>query len=118
MAILDSGQRREFTTGAVRDRAVGKGRFDLLPMRALRELAMQYENGATKYGERNWEKGIPLSWYMDSAFRHYIKLMMGYTDEDHGRALAWNVMCFLETRERIREGLLPPELNDLPGFVV
>ena len=27
----DSGNRREFDTGAVRDMAEGKGRFDLMP---------------------------------------------------------------------------------------
>lgn len=31
MEILDSGNRREFETGAVRDMAEGKGRLDLLP---------------------------------------------------------------------------------------
>lgn len=31
MEILDSGNRREFETGAVRDMAEGKGRMDLLP---------------------------------------------------------------------------------------
>lgn len=30
--ILDSGARREFSTGAVRDIASGKGRCDLLPL--------------------------------------------------------------------------------------
>ena len=33
--ILDSGERREFATGAVRDMAEGKGRFDLVPLDAL-----------------------------------------------------------------------------------
>ena len=32
MAILDSGNRRAFGTGAVRDIAAGKGRCDLLPL--------------------------------------------------------------------------------------
>ena len=30
--IKDSGERREFSTGAVRDIAEGKGRCDLLPL--------------------------------------------------------------------------------------
>lgn len=30
--ILDSGTRREFDTGAVRDMAEGKGRCDLMPL--------------------------------------------------------------------------------------
>ena len=32
MAILDSGARRDFGTGAVRDVAEGKGRCDLMPL--------------------------------------------------------------------------------------
>lgn len=32
MTILDSGERREFETGAVRDMSAGKGRFDLMPL--------------------------------------------------------------------------------------
>lgn len=32
MAIKDSGERREFSTGAVRDIQVGKGRCDLMPL--------------------------------------------------------------------------------------
>lgn len=35
MAILDSGNRREFETGAVRDIAGGKGRMDLVPLDAV-----------------------------------------------------------------------------------
>ena len=31
MEIKDSGERREFDTGAVRDIQEGKGRMDLLP---------------------------------------------------------------------------------------
>ncbi len=34
-AIVDSGERREFSTGAVRDIQEGKGRCDLLPLDTL-----------------------------------------------------------------------------------
>lgn len=47
--IKDSGQRRDFGTGAVRDMAVGKGRFDLLPWAVIRALAIHYEKGCIKY---------------------------------------------------------------------
>lgn len=50
-AILDSGERTQFNTGAVRDMHEGKGRMDLLPMTALIELSKHCENGAKKYGE-------------------------------------------------------------------
>lgn len=39
MNIADSGDRTEFGTGAVRDVPTGKGRMDLLPMRALRRIS-------------------------------------------------------------------------------
>lgn len=35
MEIKDSGERREFSTGAVRDIAEGKGRCDLLPLKVI-----------------------------------------------------------------------------------
>lgn len=38
MEIKDSGNRREFSTGAVRDVADGKGRCDLLPLVTIGEM--------------------------------------------------------------------------------
>jgi hypothetical protein len=105
--------QREFSTGAVRDLAGGKGRFDLLPFRAIREVAIHFEGGAEKYGERNWERGIPLGVYVDSALRHIGQLMTGDHSERHDRAAAWNLLCLVETAERIRSGELPPELDDI-----
>ena len=81
--IKDSGDRTEFTTGAVRDMHEGKGRCDLLPMCVLLRLARHYENGCKKYGDRNWEKGIPAHSFADSAMRHIFKYMDGQRDEDH-----------------------------------
>ncbi|MHA1304710.1 MAG: dATP/dGTP diphosphohydrolase domain-containing protein, partial [Candidatus Heimdallarchaeaceae archaeon] len=66
----DSGTRQKFDSGAVRDIQQGKGRFDLLPATAIKMVADVFERGAIKYGDRNWEKGIPLSRYIDSALRH------------------------------------------------
>lgn len=116
--IKDSGQRSEFSTGAHRDCQEGKGRMDLLPFRALIELAKVYEEGAKKYDDNNWRKGIPLSRYVDSATRHLAKWMIGWRDEPHLAQAAWNIMCLIETQEMIAEGLLPAELNDLPYNVI
>ena len=68
--IKDSGERTQFESGAVRDMHDGKGRCDLLPMCVLLRLARHYENGCKKYGDRNWEKGIPAHSFADSALRH------------------------------------------------
>lgn len=112
--LKDSGKRQDFTTGSLRDSREGKGRFDLLPPRALRRIARHFEAGAVKYGDRNWEKGQPISRFLDSALRHALTFLQGERDEDHAAAAAWNMLCLLETEERIRAGLLPQELEDLP----
>lgn len=114
MALKDSGKRQEFTSGAVRDTQDGKGRYDLLPTRALREVAIVFQLGAQKYTDRNWEKGIPLSRFLDSGLRHTFSLLQGETDENHAAQAAWNLLAFLETRARIAAGLLPADLDDLP----
>ena len=106
-------KKRKFVTGAVRDVTTDKGRFDLMPPRAERELALHFQYGAQRYSDRNWEKGIPLGVFIDSLRRHLGKIMMGEHDERHDRAMAWNAMAFLETVERIKEGKLPKKLDDI-----
>ena len=151
--IKDSGERREFETGAVRDIQEGKGRCDLLPLdmvgrllnwkdtsyadeiiynisryaetsevtyieraikeacatfkwtipHAMLEVSKHFEAGCKKYGERNWEKGIPEHCYIDSAIRHYLKWLDGMTDEPHDRAVIWNLICLWWTHENIAE---------------
>ena len=107
--IKDSGERTKFPSGAVRDMHEGKGRFDLLPMCVLMRLARHYENGAKKYSDRNWEKGIPAHSFADSAFRHLVKYLDGYTDEDHLIAAIWN-LCGLAWTEEKR-----PDMMDIPA---
>lgn len=149
MEIKDSGTRREFDTGAVRDIQEGKGRCDLLPLGVLAEIfnnkifqhietfkntgdeialyrifkcqdiqtiqsdlctifldvSKHFEAGAKKYGEYNWQKGIPTNCYIDSATRHYLKYLRGDKDEPHDRAFIWNIMCCIWTC------INKPELN-------
>ena len=154
--IKDSGDRREFSSGAVRDMGGLKGRCDLLPLDAvywlladdpftdwmhefqrtydvvrlvdafaclaveysrrkeykkdisdyLLAIAVHMANGAAKYGERNWEKGIPVASYVDSAVRHYLKHLRGDDDEPHLVAAGWNVLCCLAT---VLRGIDPTE---------
>lgn len=113
--LPDSGQRRSFATGSVRDDRTGKGRYDLIPPEAIRELAIQLEKGCAKYGERNWEKGQPMSCFLDSGIRHLMRYLAGDRDEDHLRAALWNVAAAVTTRERIFIGKLDEKLWDLPG---
>jgi hypothetical protein len=72
------------------------------------------EDGCQKYGDRNWEKGIPICRYLDSAMRHTLKYLGGMTDEPHLVAACWNLLCALETEHRVEIGMLPKELDDRP----
>ena len=160
--LADSGNRKEFSTGAKRDIQEGKGRCDLLPLdvvsdyffyksvgddanyeigciltsihkfiknhdsnyllqaieafinyqfsdmeTAFLELAKHYEDGAKKYGEHNWEKGIPVHSYIDSGIRHLIKFYRGDEDERHDRAFLWNMVGAIWTCKN------KPDLIDL-----
>ena len=72
----------------------------------LLDVAKHFEEGAKKYGENNWQKGIPLHSYIDSAVRHYLKYSAGITDERHDRAFVWNILCAIWTIQN------KPELDD------
>ena len=111
--VKDSGERTDFGTGAVRDMQVGKGSPFLIPPHALLRVARHYENGAKKYGPRNWEMGIPTHSFYDSGFRHLLMFAAGAQDEDHLAAAIWNLMCLCETKYRIKLGLLPADLETL-----
>ncbi len=105
MALDDSGHRADFDNGAMRERQPGKGRFDLLPPEALTALAKVFEDGALKYSDRNWEKGIPLSTCIDSGMRHIVKLMAGDESEDHAALCMANMAMFIALRDRQRKSV-------------
>jgi len=111
--IKTSGKKQEFGTGAHRDTQEGKGRYDLIPTIALKRLAIHYENGANAYGENNWKKGMPLRRFLDSAMRHLQQCLDGKEDEDHAGAVLWNVCGFIYTKQAIKDGKLPEELDNL-----
>jgi hypothetical protein len=82
-----------------------RGGFCDIPTMLL-ETAKHFEQGAKKYGEYNWQKGIPVKSYIDSAVRHYLKYLRRDTDERHDRAFVWNILCCIWTCKH------KPELND------
>lgn len=79
------------------------------PYDLIFEVSKHYEEGAKKYCDRNWEKGIPIHCYLDSALRHLTKFYSGWNDEPHDRAFIWNVLCLMWTYINKRE------LDDLPA---
>jgi len=113
VTLPNSGVKAEYETGAVRDSKTGNGIPSLIPPFALRAAAKRFEDGAVHYGRNNWQKGIPLSRYVDSLYRHLWQWMEDEQDEDHGGAIIWNVMCMLQTEEWIKNGKLPKSLDDI-----
>jgi hypothetical protein len=112
MEIKDSGKREHFSSGAVRDIRQKKGRFDLLPFYAMESLSRHFEKGALKYGDRNWEKGMPQSRFFDSAMRHLMKFGQGMKDEDHLLAALWNISCMVDQRQRFKLKKIDKRFND------
>ena len=113
--VRDHGGERQTTlTGGEREASSGKGRFDLIPAYPLLRLAQHYENGAKKYADRNWEKGLPLGRFLDSAERHINQFKDGDRSEDHLAAVLWNVAGYIWTEREIEEGRLPKELATVP----
>jgi len=101
--VHDSGEREEFETGAIRDTEGGKPRFDLIPVEALYRLAQHYSNGAKKYGQDNWRKGLPIERCYSSALRHLYQYRMGDISEDHLSAVVFNIFCIITSQETITE---------------
>lgn len=114
--IHDSGERQQFSTGAVRDTASGKPRIDLISPFALQRLGVWLDLGATKYSERNWEQGMPISRAMASLCRHVEQAKAGDRSEDHIAAIMCNAMFIAHYEEMIKRGCLPAELDDRPDY--
>jgi hypothetical protein len=72
-------------------------------IKMLKDLAINYEKGAEKYGENNWRKGIPLNSFEDSGFRHFCQWLNDETDEPHHISAIWNFMCWLEIDQTTKE---------------
>jgi hypothetical protein len=114
--ILDSGERRQFEGGAVRDRGDFKPRPDLIsPHVQMREGAI-LAAGAEKYDPRNWEEGMPISECIASCMRHLFKFMLGRTDEDHLAMARTNLGFAMHYEEEIKAGRLDPKWDDMPFY--
>ena len=102
---------RVYHTGALRDSNADKPRPDLISPFMLMRLGKWLAKGASKYGARNWEKGIPNSVCWESLMRHVVKCGMGMTDEDHLSAIIFNAMAIVHNQETNRT-----DLDDMPTY--
>jgi len=101
---LDSGKRIKFISGMNRDTQEGKPRFDLIYPPLLKRWAEILERGATKYGERNWQKAKSqeeFDRFKASSWRHFYSWINGLDkEEDHAAALLFNIAAIEYMRDK------------------
>jgi len=81
-------------------------RYDLISPVGLRRLAATCAEGAAKYDDFNWEKGMPVSDLLNHGIRHVYLYLSGDRSEDHLAHAAWNLFGAMHSEE------LWPELNE------
>lgn len=111
---------RGFETGAVRSKDADAVRYDLMSPIGLRRYAEAMAEGVDKYGEFNWEQGMPVHDILNHAIRHIFLYLEGDRTEDHLGHAAWNIMSACHSDELWPElnkphqrlaGCLPPKLE-------
>lgn len=106
-------EAQQYETGGQRSSETGRGRYDLIPAEGLARLAARAEEGAVKYGEDNWKKGLPLRRYVNSMFRHVTQYNAGDREEDHLAAIAWNALALASSEVLILQGAMSLEIDDI-----
>lgn len=102
----DSGKRKEFKSGMVRDVTTDKTLWHLVasgPM--LKRWAELLTRGAVKYTADNWMKASGEEEYnrfRESAFRHFIQWYSGEVDEDHASAVFFNINGAEYTKSKLK----------------
>lgn len=106
----------KFKTGAVRDKNVAgskrskfPARYDLISPYGLRRLAETYGEGALKYGDNKWKKGMPYSTTINHVLAHIFQLLSGDKSEDHAAHAAWGLFAIMHF------DATKPKMNDLTG---
>jgi hypothetical protein len=114
IGYTDTDKKIQFNTGAVRN-SNNKLRMDLITPEMESALAEVLTFGANKYGDRNYEKGIPVMNYIGSCKRHLNAFLRGIdidTDSkiEHIKLAFTNLGMLITTLERF------PELDDRPAY--
>lgn len=86
--VLDT---KIFPSGATRSSDAENEAYHLISPAIFESLARVYAEGAKKYGEFNWEQGMPASDLLNHAIRHYRLFLEGDHSEDHLGHMLWNI---------------------------
>lgn len=100
------GSKVRFESGAVRSSDAERTRYDLISPIGLRAVAEACAEGAEKYGDFNWEKGMPVNDLLNHAIRHIYMFLGGDRSEDHLGHAAWGLLAAVHSNE------VWPDLNE------
>lgn len=100
-----AGTTAKFGTGAVRSDTFEEFRYDLVSPIGLREVARTCAEGAAKYSDYNWERGMPVHDLLNHAIAHIFQFLSGDRSEPHLPHAAWNLLAAIHSAE------LWPDLN-------
>ena len=92
--VKDSGERKKFASGMVRDSAEKTDFLLALDGPMFERWAEHLTKGARKYAPRNWmlaESQEELDHAMQSLGHHFIQYVRGEVDEDHASAIFFNI---------------------------
>jgi hypothetical protein len=99
------GSTVRFSTGAVRSSDAEATRYDLISPIGLEAVARACAEGAAKYSDYNWERGMPVHDLLNHALRHVYRYLGGDRNEDHLGHAAWGLLAAIHSEA------LWPELN-------
>lgn len=85
----------KFATGAVRSADIDYLRLDLICPQIYKALGRTAYEGAQKYGEWNWTKGMPIRDTVKHAINHLQQYLAGDYSEPHLDHAAFNIMMVL-----------------------
>jgi hypothetical protein len=96
---LSSIKNRVFESGAQRDSNYNKPFIHNLKGYTRQRFGYHMTTGARKYGDSNWEKGMPTDQYLESIDRHLAAYMDGNRSEDHLSAIIFGIQgCMINEK--------------------
>lgn len=90
---------KHFPSGAIRSGDAEETRYDLISPIALEAWAKTYAEGAAKYGDFNWEKGMPAHDLLNHVIRHIFKFLAGDRSEPHLPHALWGIGAAIHSLE-------------------
>lgn len=113
VVLLDGTDEVRTTSATGGQKGMKLARYDLVPADPLRSLATLYGKGASKYADRNWERGYEWSKSFAALNRHLWQFWSRQDTDDetgmpHITAVAWHAFTLAEFMRT------HPEYDDRP----